>query len=242
MKRTIRHFATATATALRAFAARALRAPDANAARAVFHPERKSVFCIATRYQADQIVAALKTANFSPNDISVQLPDQGTSHDFAQGKQTKSAASAIVGTGVGGVVGWIVGIGMLAVWDVDPWAASLSMGALGAVVLGVAGGWVGRSVPASMASDILIAVHPKNSGEIARAKEIFTTAGAKDGCQRGDSSVEERPPPEWTRQIRPSHFLAKCPRLLKPSVLEWKQRVRAEHAKFTTAPAVPLAA
>src|ERR1700689_4158314 len=81
---------------------------------------KKSVFCIATsRGQADQIVDQLKNANFSNNDISVLFPDKCTTRDFAHEKNTKAPEGAVAGAGTGGVIGgalgWIAGIGALAV-------------------------------------------------------------------------------------------------------------------------------
>ena len=77
---------------------------------------KKSVFCIATyRNQAEQIVAQLKSANFSNNDISVLFPDKSTTRDFAHEKNTKAPEGALTGAGTGGLLGgalgWIAGIG-----------------------------------------------------------------------------------------------------------------------------------
>ena len=90
---------------------------------------KKSVFCITTsRNQADQIVDRLKIANFSNNDISVLFPDKGTTHDFAHEKNTKAPEGAVAGAGTGGVIGgalgWIAGIGALAIPGVGPFIAA----------------------------------------------------------------------------------------------------------------------
>ena len=93
---------------------------------------KKSVFCITTsRDQADQIVGQLKTANFSNNDISVLFPDKGTTRDFAHEKNTKAPEGAVAGAGTGGVIGgalgWIAGIGALAIPGVGPFIAAGSI-------------------------------------------------------------------------------------------------------------------
>ena len=170
---------------------------------------KKSVFCIAaSRHQADTIVDQLKNANFSNNDISALFADKGTSHDFAHEKNTKAPEGAVTGGATGGVVGgalgWIAGIGALAIPGVGPFIAAgpiiaaLSGAALGAAVGGVAGGLIGMGIPEIEAKryegklkegNILISVHTENSGEISRAKDIFTKAGAHDICVTGEATT-----------------------------------------------------
>ena len=170
---------------------------------------KKSVFCIATsREQANRIVDQLKTANFSNNDISVLFPDKDTTRDFAHEKSTKAPEGAVAGasTGsvVGGALGWIAGIGALAIPGVGPFIAAgpilaaLSGAAVGAAVGGIAGGLIGLGIPEIeakryegkvKAGNLLISVHTENSAEIARAKHIFTKAGAEDVCTTGESST-----------------------------------------------------
>src|SRR5450432_2375262 len=170
---------------------------------------KKSVFCITTtRTQADQIVGQLNTSNFSNNDISVLFPDKDTTRDFAHEKNTKAPEGAVAGAGTGGVIGgalgWIAGIGALAIPGVGPFIAAgpimaaLSGAAIGAAVGGIAGGLIGLGIPELEAKryeglikegNILISVHTENSTEITRAKEIFKQAGAKDICVTGESST-----------------------------------------------------
>src|ERR1700684_2981600 len=173
---------------------------------------KKSVFCIATsRPQADQIVDQLKAANFCNNDISVLFPDKETSHDFAHEKHTKAPEGAVTGAVTGGVVGgalgWIAGIGALDIPGVGhfiaaaPIMAALSGAAIGAAGGGIAGGLIGLGIPEMEAKryegkikegNILISVHTDNSDEIAKAKNIFTKAGAQDICSTGETSTPEK--------------------------------------------------
>jgi hypothetical protein len=168
---------------------------------------KKSVFCITTsRGQADQIVDQLKTANFSNNDISVLFPDKDTTRDFAHEKHTKAPEGAVAGAGTGGVIGgalgWIAGIGALAIPGVGPFiaagpiVAALSGAAVGAAVGGIAGGLIGLGIPEIQAKryegkvkagNVLISVHTEDSEEITRAKDIFTKAGAQDICTTGEA-------------------------------------------------------
>ena len=170
---------------------------------------KKSVFCIATsRDQADRIVGQLKTANFSNNDISVLFPDKDSTRDFAHEKNTKAPEGAVAGAGTGGVIGgalgWIAGIGALAIPGVGPFIAAgpiiaaLSGAAVGATVGGIAGGLIGLGIPELeakryegkvKAGNLLISVHTEDSEEITRAKNIFTQAGAQDICTTGEAST-----------------------------------------------------
>lgn len=160
--------------------------------------------------QADQIVDHLKMANFSNNDISALFADKDTNRDFAHEKNTKAPEGAITGVGAGGVIGgalgWIAGIGALAIPGVGPFIAAgpiiaaLSGAAIGATVGGIAGGLIGMGIPELEArryegkikeGNILISVHTESSEEIKRAKEIFTNAGAQDICTTGESSTPD---------------------------------------------------
>lgn len=169
----------------------------------------QSVFCIATsRSQAEQIVDQLKEANFANSDISALFSDQDSAHDFAHEKHTKAPEGAVAGVGTGGVIGgtlgWIAGIGALAIPGVGPFIAAgpiiaaLSGAAIGATVGGITGGLIGMGIPELVAKryegklkegNILISVHTESSEEIATAKEIFSDASAEDICTVSDSST-----------------------------------------------------
>jgi len=172
---------------------------------------KKSVFCISnSREQADRIVEQLKGAHFSNNDISVLFPDKGTSRDFAHEKNTKAPEGAVAGAGTGGVLGgalgWIAGIGALAIPGVGPIIAAgpilaaLSVAAIGASVGGIAGGLIGLGIPEIeakryegkvKAGNILISVHTEDSAEVSRAKDLFKQAGAQDICTTGEASTSK---------------------------------------------------
>jgi len=189
--------------------------------RRVSPMSKKSVFCIATsREQADRIVDQLKIANFSNNDISVLFPDKDTTRDFAHEKNTKAPEGAAAGAGTGGVVGgalgWIAGIGALAIPGVGPFVAAgpimaaLGGAAIGAAAGGIAGALIGMGIPELeakryegkvKAGNLLISVHTESSDEIKRAKQIFTNAGAQDICTTGEAST----PKEMKASDRPSH-------------------------------------
>src|SRR5262245_8872714 len=106
---------------------------------------KKSVFCIATSFtQAELIVDRLKAAGFSNNDISALFPEKGRTREFAHQKSTKAPEGATAGAGtgvvVGGALGWLAGIGALAIPGLGPLIAA------GPIVAALSGAAVGGAV------------------------------------------------------------------------------------------------
>lgn len=170
---------------------------------------KNAVYCIAQdRAQAETIVDGLKTAGFSNSDISVLMPDKSGTRDFAHEQNTKlpegAATGGVAGMGVGAILGWLAGVGTLAIPGVGPFiAAGPIMAALGgAAVGGAAGGiigaLVGMGIPEYEAKlyegkirggNALISVHTDNSDQAKTAKAIYTRAGAKDIKSTSEASV-----------------------------------------------------
>src|SRR5438105_5881645 len=97
----------------------------------------KSVFCLCdTAGQAESIVDGLRATGFSNNDISGLFPDKSGRRDFAHEQHTKAPEGAATGAGaagaVGGALGWLVGIGSLAI------TGDGQVSAWGRIVAGVA--------------------------------------------------------------------------------------------------------
>ncbi|MDB6060320.1 MAG: hypothetical protein JWM78_423 [Verrucomicrobiaceae bacterium] len=161
---------------------------------------KRSVYCIAKSVQqAESIVETLRVGGFSNNDISVLFPDKQGTHDFAHEHNTKApegaATGGVAGMGIGAILGWVAGIGAIAIPGVGPFiaagpiVAALSGAAIGGATGGVLGGLVGLGIPEFEAKryeekirsgNILISVHTEDSKERSRAKDIFKEAGADD--------------------------------------------------------------
>jgi hypothetical protein len=159
-----------------------------------------AVFCLATNpIQASDIVEQLKLAGFASCDISVLMPDHSGTHDFAIENQTKAPEGAAAGAGtgaiVGGALGWLSGIGALAIPGLGPLIAAgpimaaLSGAAVGGAVGGLTGALIGLGIPEFEAKryegklksgHALVSVHSENAEETERAKDIFRSAGAED--------------------------------------------------------------
>jgi hypothetical protein len=170
---------------------------------------KQAVFCIATtEIQAEDIVSQLKNEGFSNDDISVLFPDKTGTKDFVHEKHTKAPEVAVKGAGTGGIlggaIGWLAGIGTLAIPGIGPFIAAgpilaaLSGAALGAAVGGVAGAIMGMGIPEYEAKryegrlregNFLISVHAENGQEAERVKDIFKEAGAQDISQSKEVHV-----------------------------------------------------
>ena len=61
----------------------------------------------------------LKVVGFSSDDISALLPDKSGTKNFAHEQNTKAPEGAATGAGVGGGLGWLMGIGALAIPGAD---------------------------------------------------------------------------------------------------------------------------
>lgn len=161
-----------------------------------------------TEAQADRVVAALQAAGFPANDISVLLPDQRGTKDFAHEHNTKAPEGAVVGAAgggaVGGAIGLLAGIGALAVPGLGPFIAAgplmaaLSGAAAGAAVGGIAGALVGMGIPELEAKryegkirsgNILLAVHVDDANEAKRAAQILKSENAHDVSSTTEASV-----------------------------------------------------
>lgn len=170
---------------------------------------KNAVYCIANnRTQAETIVEKLKIAGFPSTDISVLLPDTSGTRDFAHEKNTKlpegATTGVVTGMGAGAILGWLAGIGTLAIPGVGPFiAAGPIMAALGGAAVGgatggIIGALVGLGIPEFEAKlydgkirsgNVLISVHTDDSDHAKSAKEIYKQAGAEDIKSTSEASV-----------------------------------------------------
>src|SRR6201989_1736451 len=164
------------------------------------------------RPQVEQAVDALVADGFRTEDISVLFPENAGTKDFAHEKNTKAPEGATTGAGtgavVGGTLGWLAGIGALAIPGLGPFIAAgpimaaLAGAGVGGAVGGLTGALIGMGIPEYEAKryegrvkegGILLSVHSDTSDEIKRAKEILERTGAQEisstGESRGDKSA-----------------------------------------------------
>ena len=171
---------------------------------------KASVYCIArTVEQAEIIVLELKESGFSADAISVLLPDKRGTKDFAHEHSTKAPEGAttggIAGLGIGAALGWLAGIGALAIPGLGPFiAAGPIMAALGGAAVGTAAGGivgalVGMGIPELEAKrydekirggNILLSVHTEDGKQRDIAKDIFKRHGADDISSASEASAK----------------------------------------------------
>jgi hypothetical protein len=159
--------------------------------------------------EAERAVDRLLAANFTNDAISVLLPDNKSTRDFAHEKNTKAPEGTTAGVTTGGVIGGtlglLAGIGALAIPGVGPFiAAGPIMGALaglgvGGAVGGLIGALVGMGIPEFEAKrfegriregGVLLSVHCDTSEQIKRAKDLLKDTGALDIASTGESSAD----------------------------------------------------
>jgi len=162
-----------------------------------------------TREDAEECIDALLEDGFRNEDISVLLPENVGTKDFAHEKHTKMPEGATTGAGagaaIGGTLGLLAGIGALAIPGLGPFiAAGPIMGALagagtGGVVGGLVGALIGMGIPEYEAKryegmvkegGILVSVHCDNSDWVGRAKDILERTGAHDVASSSEAGAD----------------------------------------------------
>jgi hypothetical protein len=178
--------------------------------------EHATIGIYQTREQVENAVDRLEAAGFRTADISVIMPDNVGTKDFAHEKNTKApegaAAGAATGAVVGGAMGWLVGIGALFIPGIGPFVAAgplvaaISGVGVGGVIGGLSGALIGMGIPEYEAKryeglikggKMLLSVHTDDGEWAARAKDILTASGADDISSvaeaKGDYANSARP-------------------------------------------------
>ena len=178
-----------------------------------------AVFGIYPTYESvEQAVKALRIAGFRSTDISVLFPESVGTKDFAHEKGTKAPQGATTGASTGalagGTLGWLAGIGALAIPGLGPFIAAgpimaaLAGAGVGGALGGVAGALIGMGIPEDEAKryegrvtkgGILLSVHSDDGEWTTRAKDILERTRAENiasaGETKGDTANSDRPMP-----------------------------------------------
>jgi hypothetical protein len=183
--------------------------------------KKVAVFGIySTRVAVENATDLLVTSGFPASDISVLLPESlGGPKDIGTEKATKApegtAAGVTTGGVIGGTLGVLAGIGLLAIPGLGPFIAAgpimagLAGLGVGGAVGGVTGALIGFGIPEFEAKryesrlqkgGILLSVHCDTSEEIKRAKEVMERAGGEDISSTGEASVDTKSDPEAIRK------------------------------------------
>jgi hypothetical protein len=157
----------------------------------------------------EDAVDALRAEGFRNTDISVLFPENQGTKDFAHEKHTKAPEGTATGAGtgavVGGTLGWLAGIGALAIPGVGPLiaagpiVAALTGVGVGGAIGGLTGALIGMGIPEYEAKryegrvkegGILVSVHSDNSDWTGKAKDILKRTGADDISSTGEASAD----------------------------------------------------
>jgi hypothetical protein len=171
-----------------------------------------AVFGIYPSYASvENSVDALRSAGFRNEDISALFPEGTGTKEFAHEKNTKAPEGATTGAGsgalAGGAMGWLLGIGAIAIPGLGPFIAAgpimaaLAGAGVGGAVGGIAGALIGMGIPEYEAKryegrvkdgGILLSVHSDNSEWTKRAKEILKRTGAQDISSTGEAGSDDK--------------------------------------------------
>ena len=185
-------------------------------------PNKVVLGLYSTRRQVENAVDELKAQGFRNTDVSVLFSENVGTKDFAHEKGTKApeglATGATSGAVVGGALGWLAGIGALAIPGVGPLiAAGPIIGALtgvgvGGAVGGITGGLIGLGIPEYEAKryegrikegNILLSVHADDSEWVNKAERILKETGADDVSStseaKGDYANADKPKPRYQK-------------------------------------------
>ena len=197
------------------------------------------------RYHAEEALDRLLAAGFRKEDVAVLFADNQGTKDFAHEKNTKApegtTAGVVTGGAIGGTIGLLAGIGLLAVPGVGPLIAAgpimatlAGLGAGGAVG-GLIGALVGMGIPEYEAKryegriregGVLLSVHCDNSDWVKRAKELLKQTGAEDISSAGESSAD------YGKSDKP------LPRKTMPPTVETERGIHARPVVSSTPTAV----
>ena len=178
-----------------------------------------SVFAIYnTKDEIERTVDALRAAGFRATDISVLWPENVGTKDLVHERHTKAPEGAAAGAGtgalIGGTLGWLAGIGALAIPGIGPFiaagpiiAALAGAGAAGAVG-GITGALLGYGVPEYEAKryegrvrkgGLLLSVHADNREWAKKAQDLLMQTGGQDISAadepKGDFANSAKPAP-----------------------------------------------
>jgi len=161
----------------------------------------------------EKTVDALKLAGFRNDDVSALFPDTHSSRDFAYEHNTKAPEGAAAGGGtgllLGGTLGWLVGIGALAIPGLGPFIAAgplmaaLAGAGVGGAVGGMTGALVGAGIPEFEAKrfegllrsgGILLSVHSDDSEWVRKAKRVLEENQVTDISSQAEAPAESKSP------------------------------------------------
>lgn len=162
-----------------------------------------------SRAAVEHAVETLKSDGFRNADISALFPTGASNKEFAHEKGTKLPEGATTGTAsglvLGGTLGWLIGVGAIAIPGLGPFIAAgpimsmLAGAGVGSAVGGLTGALIGLGIPEYEAKryegqvregGILLSVHCDNEDWRDRAKEVLKQTGARDVSASSEAKAD----------------------------------------------------
>jgi len=148
-------------------------------------------------YRATQALNALRDAGFTPEQVSVVARDTRVTREMADNTDMvaeDAGKGAVVGTVLGGLAGWLVGISALAIPGVGPIVGAgiigttLAGAGIGAATGGLVGALGSYDVPEEDArayeewvrqGSVLLTVHATSDAQAQQANSVFGSFGGR---------------------------------------------------------------
>jgi hypothetical protein len=159
--------------------------------------------------EVEGAIGALQAAGFRSTDISVLFPENTRNEVLIREKRTKApqgaAAGGVSGAVLGGTLGWLAGMGMIAIPGVGPLIAAgpilsaLAGVGIGGTVAGITGALIGTGIPEYEArkyegrvksGGILMSVQVDDSERARIARGILRDTGAEEISLIGEAAAD----------------------------------------------------
>jgi len=170
---------------------------------------------------ATRALNALRDAGFTPEQVSVLARDSRVTREVADNTDMvaeDAGKGAIVGTILGGLAGWLIGISALAIPGIGPVvgagiiATTLAGAGLGAAAGGLIGALGSYGVPEEDArayeesvrqGSVLLTVHATSEAQAQQAQHIFEDRGGRSVRSYGiDQGTSYRDPRTTGEEVR----------------------------------------
>lgn len=170
--------------------------------------DRMAVGFFKTKATADYAWEALQIGGFESSNISVTLPHSSSFSDELGGRGSHISEDLMIGAGtgamVGGILGFFIGLGAMAIPGVGPFVAggpimaTLAGAAFGSAFGSVAGALIGVGFPgydpngysSPNVNGALITIRVRSSEEFVKVKKCLEHSGADAVILKSDSKNE----------------------------------------------------
>lgn len=172
---------------------------------------KRSIFALYTdRSTAEAAIEQLKAAGIAPEGVSILFAEPPATEEPSTKAPEGTATGGTAGFVLGGIFGWLAGIGSLAIPGLGPFVAAgpilaaLSGAAVGAALGGIAGALVGMGIPEYEArryeaqlreGKLLLSIHLEDAETMERVLQVIRASKAAEIASSGESGTPLSSPP-----------------------------------------------